>query len=255
MTKRNDGSPLAALRLVSFRPLQGVQRKTRDRAAFLQPIEQGIGRMNIDNYRVQISKLPRWNDKEIPIGDFFQYFRKNINLFLDRNTCVFKPWQPADQAVWSTKNPVGAIVNIDMYTDSGRNPESGAVLCSDAGPDYWIFSTLTGAGLGTHPVNGNREFGYTLEGEGAIVYTMAVDRVTPNPFHSFAFMSDMIFAGGHRTWLGLQSRLAQYVNINGGVARALSPSSQRLDWLTVGRPAFGPQVPLVGKAVAPPRVR
>lgn len=251
MKKRNDGTPLAALRLVSFRPLEQVQRATRERGAFLQPIEHGEGRMNIDNYRVRITKMPRWNDKEIPIREFFQYFRKSINLFLDRNTCFFGPWKSGDHALWNSNNPVGAILNIDMFVDSGFNPESGAVLCSDAGPDYWTFTTLTGAGDGIHPVSGNREFGYDVEGEGAIVYTMAVDRVTPHVGTSFAFWSDMIFDGGHRTWLGVQRRLAQYVNINGGVAEVLPPSSQRVDWLTVGRPAFGPRVPLVGKTVAP----
>jgi hypothetical protein len=244
---RNNGTSKAALPLMSFRPPDTVQRAlNKDRATRVLPIEKAYGPMNIDNYRVEITKLPAAQTA----AALFRYLRKNLNQFMAAGTCLFSPY-PEDRARWFSDAPLGSKLSIHVYA-KWLNIDDGSVVCSDYSSQHWVFSTIAAPNDSTHPVSGNREFGYQEIGDKVVVYTMACDRVTLGPEGVLPPMRDVVFSGGHRCWLGLQSQLVGYVNRHGGKARAISPSSMRVDWDSYKASYFRPTTELIAPPVRLP---
>jgi hypothetical protein len=233
------GIPMAAVPLISFRPPPDVQRAINARGALwhVHRIEHGHGAVNIDNYRVKILALPYLRGINSLRG-LLKHIRLNINDFVDPDSARFAPYTEADGSKWRSDYPVGAVIHIDLGQDWGAfNPEDGAVVCSSYDDTHWIFSTLHTTGDMAHPVAGNRQFGFYVNSgpsvsgspaDGAYVYVRAADRISASPFN--AEMSDIIFNGGHRTWVSFQHRLAHFINARGGKAAIVPPYSARHDW-------------------------
>jgi hypothetical protein len=115
---RNNGTPKAALPLMSFRPPETVQRAlNKDKAMRVLPIEKAYGPMNIDNYRVEITKLPTRGPAQTA-AVLFRYLRKNLNQFMAAGTCVFSPY-PEDRARWFSDAPLGSKLSILL----GESPQ------------------------------------------------------------------------------------------------------------------------------------
>jgi hypothetical protein len=239
-----DG-PMAAEPLISYRPPTVVQREFRNRGGILwhiQAIEHGDGALNLDNYRVKILKLPSRRGIDSLRG-LLDFVRLNINQFIDPGRARFSPYSAADGARWNSNNPVGAVLHIDLGPDLGpANPEDGSVLCSSYSDTHWIFSTVHTPADQYHPVSGSRQFGfYTVSGPSvggteSFVYVRAADRVSPSFLNAeLSSIFNLIFEGGHQTWLSFQRRLAAYVNVTGGKATIVPPYSARYPWLDMAK--------------------
>lgn len=235
----DPGGPMAAEQLISFRPSIAVQREFRKRGGVLwhiQGIENGVGPVNLDNYRVKILELPSRRGLD-SLSGLLSFVRLNINRFVDPGRARFSPYSAADAARWRSNNPVGAVLHIDLGGGGAFNPEDGSVLCSSYSDSHWIFSTVHTPADQYHPVSGNRQFGcYMIAGPsidgtpygGMFIYTRAADRVSPSLLN--AQLSGKIFGGGHQAWLSFLRRLANYVNEVGGKAAIVAPYSTRYPW-------------------------
>ena len=189
-------------------------------------LDNGLGaRLNMDLFPVKITSLPNkpgTSQKYTP-EEFFQFFRKNINLFAEKFSPIKDDYYGIDDtALWFSNNPLGALIHIQI------NPDDGTVVCSGFSSNTWIFSTVK-APLdwyhdGIHPVAGNRAFSYyTNPNDGSItIYTRGVDRVSRNYSDKAAIINHIIeslaFNGADNLWEDMQEKLKKHIVDNGGQA-------------------------------------
>ncbi|SUX43565.1 hypothetical protein [Chryseobacterium indoltheticum] len=200
-------------------------------------LDQGAGTgINMDLFPITINSLPNkpnTNVKYTP-AEFFDFFRKNINLFAEKFTPIEDNYYNIhDTALWNSTNPLGALLHIDI------NPDDGTVICSGFNSNTWIFTTIKApfgyAYDGVHPVTGNRIFSYHIDNNGRmIIYTRGVDRVTKKaPFNSsisaivnYAAES-AAFSGADNLWEKMQEKLSKHINDNGGNASIIEAKKYR----------------------------
>lgn len=172
-------------------------------------------------------------------GGLPQSVRTHLNRFVDTSKSTFEPYPEAsgidrNAARWASASPVGSFVTIDIPGNDGT------VATIGAGPDHWTFATVQSPRDGLHPVSGNRQFGYTDNGDGTVTfYTRGVDRITEsasaaiNWASSAAGGSGAVFDGADALWRSFQQRVAAYVRETGGQAQVLDPVTVRPDWSAV----------------------
>lgn len=206
-------------------------------------LDQGAGTgINMDLFPITINSLPNkpnTNVKYTP-AEFFDFFRKNINLFAEKFTPIEDNYYNIhDTALWNSTNPLGALLHIDI------NPDDGTVICSGFNSNTWIFTTIKApfgyAYDGVHPVTGNRVFSYHIDNNGRmIIYTRGVDRVTKKaPFNSsisaivnYAAES-AAFSGADNLWEKMQEKLSKHINDNGGNASIIEAKKYRPNYSKV----------------------
>lgn len=198
-------------------------------------LDDALGaRLNMDLFPVKISSMPNkpgTTQKYTP-EEFFQFFRKNINLFAEKFTPIVDNYYGInDKALWNSSNPLGALIHIKIPADDGT------VVCSGFSSNTWIFSTVK-APLdwyhdGIHPVAGNRAFSYyTNPNDGSItIYTRGVDRVSRNYSDKEVILNHLIeyaaFSGADNLWEDMQEKLKKHVEDNGGQASIVTPVKYR----------------------------
>ena len=231
-------------RLISFRPPATMQAGLNarfglggDPARVVHAIEDARGPISLDYYPVRVEAMPSDGSTTMTAEQLLELFRRNLNNFLDGSPdgCTFAPADPAiDTAAWlppflPTAVP-GAVISIDMFA-SGVNVDDGSVVLSEISPNHWVFSTIWTPDDGSHPVSGNRQFGFVPSSTGEFsFYIRGADRTTSA---ADSLGEATVFATAHRLWLSFQGRLAAYVNSNGGRATVEPASATRYDWPTV----------------------
>ncbi len=229
--------------MISFRPPTVVQLGVAARGFHwhVHHIEDAKGEnINLDYYPVVVSQLPTTVASP---EDLLTFIRQNLNTVVDTNVSEFSPYDAlVDTPLWLSGNPLGAVIHIDMNTLWGYfNPDDGSVVTAETAPDHWIFSTIWTLGDLSHPVSGNRQFGFTRQGDGSFVfYTRGADRATGRIDKALA--EKVVFAKAHELWLSLQQGIANYVNSNGGAALVNPPTSCRYDWGAVSAQYHQPTV-------------
>lgn len=202
-------------------------------------IDDGQGaRLNMDLFPVRISNMPNkpgTNQKYTP-AEFFDYFRKNINLFAEKFTPIVDSYYGInDTALWFSDNPLGTLIHITIPGDNGT------VICSGVSTNTWVFSTVEApkgwSYDGIHPVAGNRFFSYyTNPNDGSItIYTRGVDRISTNVVDQGSNINNVVnylqestaFYLADQLWKGMQDKLSAYVNSNGGNANKVSETTYR----------------------------
>jgi V8-like Glu-specific endopeptidase len=181
----------------------------------VQRIEDAAGELNLDRYEVRITTLPSTAASAVAL---LAYLRTHLNDFVDTRMSEFIPYTPGDDDVkWTSSSPVGTVLKIDL-----AGPDNAAVVASLVEDQRWRFTTVHTPWSGDHPVSGHREFGVRSDDDGTtVVYTRAADRATDG------ILETLVFAGGDQVWKGLQRRLVDWVNANGGSASAPDPFSER----------------------------
>ncbi|QQV02280.1 MULTISPECIES: hypothetical protein [Chryseobacterium] len=206
-------------------------------------LDQGASTgINMDLFPIKINSLPNkpnTNIKYTP-SEFFDFFRKNINLFADKFTPIEDSYYNIhDTALWNSANPLGALLHIDI------NPDDGTVVCSGFNSNTWIFTTIKApfgyAYDGIHPVTGNRVFSYHIDNNGQMtIYTRGVDRMSKKaPFNTpisaianYAAES-AAFAGADALWNNMQKKLSKHINDNGGNASVVEAKKYRPNYSKV----------------------
>jgi hypothetical protein len=237
--------------LISFRPSLPVQDAIAQRwsiefvgsprivAVLPQRVEDGINDITLDTYELNITRLPNNPATGMQFtGDaLFEHVRLNLNTFVDPNYAVFTPYSSVywmnplngnDEALWRSANPEGALLSILV---SGIPRKTLSVFTAKyqrtATDSYWIFNTANTPGDWQHPLSGARQFGLQQTSNGWRFYTRAMDRMAGFLWES---QRTMIENGQRNTWTSLQTKLAAWINANGGSATILAPTIQRVNW-------------------------
>ena len=176
--------------------------------------------LNMDLFSVRITNMPfkpGTNEKYTP-AEFFDFFRRNINLFAESFTPIVNSSNGIDDTtLWFSNNPLGALIHIEIPGDNGT------VECSGYSIQAWIFTTIKAPITldGLHPVSGNRLFGYFVDSNGFMyLYTRGVDRFTkPIGNSTLAYLAEnFAFLKADELWKSMQTKLENYIkSINGSL--------------------------------------
>lgn len=192
--------------------------------------------VNCDFFPIKIDQLPVVNGQRISQSDFLEYFRGNMNSFVNTSIAQFNPYVYTngggtvdDSQYWGKprQDAIGAMLSLDMQNDGTviltdyQNKVSGSVES-----DHFTVTTMVTPKDEYHPVQGNRRWGiYTnSEGGGFTFYTMGVDRLTNgamamgNAVMTF-FTGQSGFEQADVLWRSLQTKMIDFINQNGGNAR------------------------------------
>lgn len=221
--------------------IQNIKNQTRYYDNWdITDLENGLGpRLNMDLFPVKITEMPnKPNGQKYTSAEFFDFFRKNINLFAEKFVPIVDNYYGInDTALWFSDNPLGALIHIDIDIIPSVLSDDGTVVCSGVFSNTWIFSTVK-APLdwyhdGIHPVAGNRAFSYYKNpADGSItIYTRGVDRVSKNYSDDGAIINHLIesgaFIGADNLWDGMQDKLSKFIEDNGGHASKVAAIKYR----------------------------
>lgn len=160
------------IEVASFTPPTSVLDHVQSSGYEMQFIDDATNPIvNLDYFSIAIQTMPKKaNGQTMTDEEFINYFRLNIGTFTET------AWTPitSDNALWTSSDPLGAILNITIPFDDG------GVVTSDHDACCWVFSTVKDPGLfnevGTHPVSGNRQFGMTTENGVKTFFIKGADR-------------------------------------------------------------------------------
>ncbi len=196
-------------------PTDVVNEITR-RGFSVQTLDAAVGDLNLDFYKVLIRRFPAgWDGPKL-----LEHFIRNIDSFINTTYCDFTPYEAVDEQRLASANPRGTVFFLDML-----GPDNAAIVISDKQKQFYVVTTINTPRTGDHPVSGHRQFGYILEGPKTTFYTRGADRATLG----FPGTERAIFKGGELLWESFQSKLADFINDNGGDAEVLDPFSERFD--------------------------
>jgi hypothetical protein len=195
--------------------------------------------INLDYFPIKITQLP---NGFATIEQFFDYFRKNINTFINTDLSNFIPYNSNEGNIWNTNNPISAIIhiNIPVTPFSPVPSDDGDVICSSYSSKHWIFSTLQTPRSFQHPVSGNRKFGFDQNSDGSYtIYTRGLDRITNWENKMIDALLTKVnenwgqFRMADALWNSFQDKMKDYVNAQGGQATKIAPTILRPNYQSV----------------------
>jgi RHS repeat-associated protein len=205
--------------LFTFSPPYSTLKTVRENHGSIQKIENGVGDVNIDYYAVQIYELPYIRGHQMSSAELFQFIRKNLGEFLDKDIAELLPFSEADAKKWNSQNPMNAIMTFNIGGESWnpfKNVDDAAVVVSDATELDWIFTTININGDGSHPVNGHRQFGFKNNPNGTFTfYIKGLDRANSD---LEKMVGDYPFTQADKLWRSVQKNVVNWVNRQGGRA-------------------------------------
>ncbi|MBE9489404.1 MAG: hypothetical protein IMY67_03840, partial [Bacteroidetes bacterium] len=161
---------------------------------------------------------------------FLDYFRRNINDFVDGTTfepyCEISAICQQETDLWNSSNPLSAIIKLDIPINDG------VVVCAEYNSNYWRFMTIEAPYDNSHPVTGTRQFGIEQNTDGSYnIYVRGVDRFSSYIQGAVAdlFLSDP-FAFADDLWESFQEKTNTFINANGGLSLINTPIHNRPDW-------------------------
>ena len=213
---------------------------TVQRVASLQKIDDAYSpAVNMDYFPVRVNQLPIINGIRSTPEQFLNHIRTNINNFVDKSYSEFTPYNNYgvdDRALWNSSNPLGTIIKIDI-----KGPDNGSVIVTNYRSNKWTFSTIYEPKYKTHPVSGNRDFGFMQNTDGSYTfYTRGVDRLTTidaTTVQNSEFLSYMMggspFSQADALWTSFQNKINNFVNSNQGSSSVAAQEIYRPDWAKV----------------------
>ncbi len=205
----------------------------------IQSLEDANGIVvNMDYFPVTISTLPNnpITGQQYTADEFLDYFRRNINDFVDGSGSSFEPYCEipsmcqTETDLWNSNNPLGAVVYINIPADDG------VIICTEYTNSYWYFMTMNAPYAGNHPVSGTRQFGYEQNVDGSYnFFVRGVDRFNSlihSGFADYVIQTDP-FILADNLWYTFQENMKDFVNNNGGAANVGTDSTNRPDWQKV----------------------
>lgn len=211
---------------------------TYERIASVQRIDDAYSAVvNMDYFPVTVDQLPIVNGTRLTPEQFLNYIRTDINNFVDTRYSKFTPYNNYgidDRALWNSNNPLGSVIKIEIPGDPG------SVMVTGYNSDKWTFTTVYEPVYQTHPVSGNRDFGFTRNTNGSYTfYTRGVDRLTKMEGTALHNVS-MFFTGSSyplgqadKLWKSFQEKISYFVNHHSGSASVVKEEIERPDWQKV----------------------
>jgi hypothetical protein len=182
-------------------------------------------RVNFDYFPVRIDRLPTVNGATLSADAFLNHIRRNINDFTDGPE--FNPFSQDDITLWHSNDPLSTVISINIF------PDNGTVITSQFEPCCWVFTTLKTPPIydGTHPVSGNRQFGYIQNQDGSFTfYSKGADRLT-SWYH--ALSAPIAFGSADELWRSFQNYIKNYADQHGGAASIQQEFRFRPNWETI----------------------
>lgn len=211
---------------------------TYERIASVQRIDDAYSAVvNMDYFPVTVDQLPIVNGTRLTPEQFLNYIRTDINNFVDTSYSKFTPYNNYgidDRALWNSNNPLGSVIKIEIPGDPG------SVMVTGYNSDKWTFTTVYEPVYQTHPVSGNRDFGFTRNTNGSYTfYTRGVDRLTKmegTALHNVSkFFTGSSYPLGQadKLWKSFQEKISYFVNHHSGSASVAKEEIERPDWQKV----------------------
>jgi hypothetical protein len=255
--------------LINFLPSVSVMQAIQQRSVQLQPINSaGDGSpVTLDYYPVQIKSLPSGYTIDNLFDDIRRDLTTDVNSsigsfryfsFIDaaRNTPPkYSTAADEDETLWLGANPEDTLFSIFIPLITGLlssvSPTTdGTVVCSYSDTSSWIFSTCSSYIDGTHPVAGNREFGYWDDPDlGLVIYSRGADRpflpmwinligtalapLQPLPDDLLPLIFTIAFKGATAFWTNFQQQIVKTSVSKGCSAEATNPVVGHYDWDSV----------------------
>jgi len=201
----------------------------------IQLLENAHGAVvNMDEYGVEIDKMPLKPDGSYySPEELLNEIRLSIKEMVDADICNFRFYpgiEELEQAKWEGNDPVGTVFSIG-FPKLGVTIADGSVVCTKNNPHQWIFTTVWTPADGTHPVSGNRVFGFEqLDNGEYYFYTRGVDRLTWKMHEIVNNINNQAFNSADNTWLSFQTLVTNHIINKGGSASVANPVTYRPDW-------------------------
>jgi N-acetyl-anhydromuramyl-L-alanine amidase AmpD len=216
--------------LFQWREPASIRALVERRGFSVQHIEDAVGDLNLDFYKVRIDRFPAGMTAPTLLARFIS----NINGFVDSGICSFDPYDSSDAALIASADPVGACLKLDINRSAPfydpRGWDDAAIVISAKGPagqptQFYSVTTIHTPDTGDHPVSGHRQFGYYVLDGVTYFYTRGADRATL----AFPGTEGAIYSGGESLWRSFQRTLSQFINSQGGAASIVPPFSERFN--------------------------
>lgn len=169
-----------------------------------------------DHFEVTVARMPPGITPE----DFLASFADAPNsVVVDAAFDVLTPFKRRGTAL----DPVG----VGTIYDIGIPGDAGSVIVVSDKPNQFVVQTITTPQTGTHPVSGEREFGFTKNPDGSVTfYTNGADR----PHNEF--LRGIGTLAQDATWDAMMYGIADRITFDGGKVRPNSVKFWRKDIAT-----------------------
>lgn len=190
----------------------------------------GAGDVNLDYYAITV-------DRTGTAKQMFADFRKKMGDLLFRKGVAaqgfydFRGYDQANAARWTTDDPRGSLMTFVLFRGAFVEFERGSVVVSCSDDTSFVFSTVSTAADGDHPVSGNRAFGIVDNKDGSVTFfTKAADRVKGGAYFDLlgSAQREGTFAAGAHIWENLLDNIQQAYA--GAHPRARVTRGQRLPY-------------------------
>lgn len=217
-------------------PIYASQYNHQQMLASVQKIDDAYSTVvNMDYFSVRVNTLPIVNGQRLTAPQFLHYIRVKLNEFTDGSK-TFSPYNAYgidDRAQWNSISPKGSIIAINI-----PGPDNGSVITSYSSNEKWTFTTIYEPIYKTHPVSGNRDFGYTENTDGTYTfYTRGVDRLTSLDASLLQEIPDFFikgagipFAKADQLWSSFQNGIKSFTDTHQGKANIDAPEIHRPNW-------------------------
>jgi len=173
---------------------------------------------------------------------YLEQIRTNLNDDIDTSVSEFEGYRgmSGEWDRWASNNPLGSVLSINI---GPAGTEYGSVVSIVNASNRWVFATAQTPVDDDHPVSGNREFGFTRNGNQITFYTRGVDRISSvyhriGSFASWATGQGTGFQQADDLWSSLMQGIrADLKQANGGqdVATVPEETTYRPDWNDVAK--------------------
>lgn len=215
--------------LTHYMPIYSSHYNHQQMLASVQKIDNAYSTVvNMDYFSVRVNTLPIVNGQKLTAPQFLHYIRVNLNNFTDGSK-TFSPYNAYgidDRAQWNSSTPKGSIIAINI-----PGPDNGSVITSYSSNDKWTFTTIYEPMYKTHPVSGNRDFGYTENTDGTYTfYTRGVDRLTTWDVNFLQKETGIPFEQADKLWHSFQNGVKSFTDAHQGKASIVDAEKHRPNW-------------------------
>lgn len=181
----------------------------------IQTIQDGFGKINIDQYELDILEFPAG----ITPQQLFEEIRLNFANFITGgdipflSTVQFEPYSSLDETTWNSSNPLGAAMDFDNFFDT-----STVITTEYSLQDmFWTFTTYRSSDHLGHFVSGHRQFRLRDNLDGTFTFLIrAADRLAqPIDFVLNGGNQDVDLLyrqAGDKTWKNTMVLLENFIN-------------------------------------------
>lgn len=183
-----------------------------------QTIENGFGKINVDQYELNILKLPTGMTPQ----QLFEEIRLNFDELITGGNIPlvtevqFEPYSQEDGITWNSSNPLGAAMDFDTPFDTST------VIATEYSLEdtFWTFTTYRSIDHLGHFVSGHRQFRLRYNNDGTFTFLIrGADRLGQliDLVGNSVGDGDFLFRqAGDKTWKNVMKSLQDFITSKPG---------------------------------------